>query len=27
VFAVKQVPAGTSISDGIRLALKVLSKG
>ena len=26
MFAVKQVPAGTAVSDGIRMALKVLSK-
>ena len=27
VFAVKQVPPGTAVGDGIRVALKVLSKG
>jgi Holliday junction DNA helicase RuvA len=27
MFAVKQVPPGTSVGDGIRVALKVLSKG
>jgi holliday junction DNA helicase RuvA len=27
VFACKQVPPGTAVGDGIRLALKVLSKG
>ena len=27
MFAVKQVPPGTAVGDGIRVALKVLSKG
>ena len=27
MFAVKQVPPGTAVGDGIRMALKVLSKG
>ncbi len=26
-LAIKQVPAGTGVSDGIKLALKSLSKG
>ena len=26
-LAIKQVPAGTGVSDGIKLALKALSKG